>query len=173
MLDVGLFRDQRVELIEGVIIQMAAQKNLHVASVTLCADALRAAFGAGYWVRVQSSLDLSPYSVPDPDLAVIQGSPKGATSANPTSALLVIEVSDTTLRYDCHDKASLYARSGILDYWVVNVIDRWLEIRRRSVPDASQRFGAAYADVTRLGPQDFAAPLAMPQARILIEDLLP
>lgn len=173
MLDWGVFHDQRVELIEGTIMQMAEQTNLHGASITLSADALRAAFGSGFWIRVQASLDLSPYSVPDPDLAVVRGSPKGCAAVNPTSAQLLVEVSETTLRYDRHDKASLYARSGIADYWIVNLVDRCLEIRRNPGPDASQRFGFGYADVTTLLPAKFASPLAQPSARIRVEDLLP
>jgi Uma2 family endonuclease len=173
LLDAGLFQEQRVELIDGVIVQMAAQKNLHAAGVTLTADAIRAAFGAGYWVRVQSSLDISPHSVPDPDIAVVKGSPKHCAASNPTSALLVVEVSDSTLRYDSNEKASLYACSGIADYWIVNLVDRWLEIRRDPIPDPSQHFGFAYLNVTCLQPHEFASPLASPGMRLLVDDLLP
>lgn len=173
LLDLGWFRDQRVELIDGEIIEMAAQKNLHAAAISLTEDALKAAFGAGYWVRVQSSLDLSPHSVPDPDLAVVTGSPRGASPDNPTSALLIVEVSDTTLKYDRGRKATLYAASGILDYWIVNLVDRQLEVRRRPIPDAKRRFGHRYGDRTLLKPGDTVTPLAAPQARIAVADLLP
>src|SRR5438270_803743 len=73
LLDLGFFNGQRVELIEGEIFVMASQKNFHAMGITLTEDALRAAFGPGYWVRVQMSLDLTPHSVPDPDLAVVAG----------------------------------------------------------------------------------------------------
>jgi hypothetical protein len=107
MLDLGWFQDRRVELLGGEMVEMPAQNNLHGAAVTLTADALRAAFGAGHWVRVQMSLDLSPHSVPDPDVAVIPGSPRGVTptSPNPTTALLGVEVSDTTLSTDATTRA--------------------------------------------------------------------
>lgn len=173
LVDLGMFQNQRVELIDGEVLQIAAQKNLHAAGITLAAKALEAAFGDGYWIRVQASLDLSPYSVPDPDLAVIKGSPKNPPKSNPTSALLILEVSETTLHYDRGDKSSLYAASGIADYWVVSVLDRWLEIRRNPQPDPVERFGFTYANVTRLAPVDFATPLAAPNARIRVEDLLP
>jgi Uma2 family endonuclease len=102
MLDLGWFQDQRVELIDGEVLDMPSQKNYHGAAVTLTMDALRLAFGSGFWVRNQLSLDLSPYSVPDPDLAVVPGSPQGVSAAapNPTTALLVVEVSDSSLPYD-------------------------------------------------------------------------
>jgi Uma2 family endonuclease len=109
MIDLGWFQDRRVELIDGEVIEMPAQKDYHGAAITLTMDALRLTFGSGYWVRNQMSLDLSPRSVPDPDLAVVPGSPRGVTAAttSPTTALLVVEVSDTTLAYDRYHKSSL------------------------------------------------------------------
>src|SRR5262249_38816140 len=134
LLDLNFFLGQRVELIEGEILVMAAQKNLHAVSIALTEDALRVAFGPGYWVRVHGSLDLTPYSTPDQDLAVIAGSIRDNTSVdNPTTALLIVEVSLTTLRHDRGRKASLYARAGIADYWIVNLVDRQLEIYRDPV----------------------------------------
>src|SRR6266852_143252 len=99
--ELGFFQDQRVQLIEGVIVQMPAQKNFHALSIKLSDEALSAAFGPGFWVRVQMSLDLTPLSVPDPDIAVVQGNPRDfKTNDNPTTALLIVEVSETTLRFD-------------------------------------------------------------------------
>jgi Uma2 family endonuclease len=170
----GFFRGQRVELIEGVIVQMPAQKNFHPLTITLAQDALRAAFGPGYWVRVQASLDLRPYSVPDPDLAVVKGNPRDyQTPKNPRTALLLVEVSDTTLRYDRVVKFSLYALVGIADYWIINLVDRQLEVYRNPVPDKSQKYGWGYADEMILTAADFATPLAAPQARVAVADLLP
>src|SRR5262245_12061463 len=102
LLDLGFFYDQRVELIGGEIIVMPSQKNFHALGIGLTEDALVAAFGSGFWVRVQASLDLSPSSVPDPDLAVVPGSKRSrkGDKDNPTTALLIVEVSDTTLRLD-------------------------------------------------------------------------
>lgn len=171
--DQGWFREQRVELIDGDILVMAAQKNLHAAAIALANDALSVAFGPGFWVRNQNTLDLAPQSAPDPDLAVVPGSPRGASPDNPTSALLVVEVSDSTLKFDRGRKANLYAATGILDYWIINLVDGQLEVRRHPVADAKQRFGYRYDDVTLLKPGDFATPLAAPQARIAVADLLP
>jgi Uma2 family endonuclease len=97
--ELGFFREQHAELVEGEIVEMPAQKNLHALSIKLTHDALELVFGAGFWIRVQMTLDLTPYSVVDPDLAVILGNPRDFnTDDNPTTALLVVEVSDTTLR---------------------------------------------------------------------------
>jgi Uma2 family endonuclease len=175
MLDLGWFQDQRVELIDGEVIDMPSQKNYHGAAITLTMDALRLAFGAGFWVRNQLSLDLSPRSVPDPDLAVVSGAPQGVTAAtsNPTTALLVVEVSDSTLASDRNHKGSLYAAAGIADYWIVNLVQRQLEVYRDAVADSTQPFGYRYNSRTILDPVDTVSPLAAPQARIVVADLLP
>jgi Uma2 family endonuclease len=175
MLDFGWFQDRRVELLGGEIIEMASQKNYHGAALTLTADALRCLFGVGYWVRVQLSLDLSPWSVPDPDVAVVTGSPRGirSTAANPTTALLVAEVSDSSLQHDRNVKGSLYAAAGIGDYWIVNLVNRQLEVYRDPVADTSALYGASYSTRLILDPGDFVTPLAAPNARIPVADLLP
>ena len=175
MLDLGWFQDQRVELIDGEILDMPSQKNYHGAAITQSMDALRLAFGIGFWVRNQLSLDLSPHSVPDPDLAVVPGSPQGVTAAtpNPTTALLVVEVSDSSLPYDRSYKASLYSAAGITDYWIVNLVQRQLEVYRDPVADSTQLFGFRYNSRTILDPPDTITPLAAPHASITVADLLP
>jgi Uma2 family endonuclease len=174
LLDLGFFRRQRVELIEGEILVMPPQKNFHAIAIALTDNSLRGTFGPGYWVRVQASLDLSPYSVPDPNLAVVTGSPRDNLSEdNPTTALLLVEVSDTTLSYDRHRKASVYARKGIEDYWIVNLVHRQLEVYRDPIADSTYRYGYRYSSRTDLAPADYVSPLVLPQAKISVADLLP
>jgi Uma2 family endonuclease len=171
--DLGFFLERRVELIEGVILERSPHSNYHSMALALTTDALRAAFGPGFWVRPLGSLDLTPISVPDPDLAVVPGSCFQPSLNNPTTALLIVEVSETTLAFDRHEKASLYARVGIADYWIVNLLDRHLEVRRNPVPDATARFGYRYGDETILLVGDFVSPLAAPNAQVAVADLLP
>jgi hypothetical protein len=154
--DLGFFNEQRVELIGGVVILRPQQSNRYAVSVTLTAEALQGAFGPGYWVRTLASLDLSRWSVPDPELAVVEGAPRSHANdtGNPRTALLVVEVGETTLRFDRGRKGSLYARSGIADYWILNLVDRQLEVYRDPVADASRPFGSRYASRTDLGPND-------------------
>jgi Uma2 family endonuclease len=175
MLDLGWFQEQRVELIDGEVLEMPAQKDYHGAAITLTMDALRLVFGRGFWVRNQMSLDLSPRSVPDPDLAVVPGSPRGVTAATatPTSALLIVEVAETTLAYDRIHKGSLYAVSNITDYWIVSLVQRQLEVYRDPVADSTQLFGFRYNSRTILDPPDTVSPLTAPQASITVADLLP
>lgn len=168
------FQGRRVQLVDGEIIEMPAMNNPHAIGIGLANDALRLAFGQPYWVRVQMSLDLSPWSVVDPDLAVVAGNVRSHVgSSNPTSALLIVEVSDTTLAYDRNIKANLYAASGIADYWILNVRDSQLEVYRDAQPEASARFGHRYAARTILDNGDVVSPLAAPAASIAVADLLP
>jgi Uma2 family endonuclease len=171
--ELGFFDDQRVELIDGVIEVMSPRFDLHAAGVTLAYDALRAVFGAGYWVRCQATLNLSAHSQPDPDISVVVGSPRGVGHGVQSTAVLVVEVSDTTLRRDRGLKAGLYAAAGIADYWIVNLVQRQLEIRRNPQPDSTQPFGYGYADLTTVLPGSTASPLAAPHAAVAVDDLLP
>jgi Uma2 family endonuclease len=168
------FLERRVELIGGEIIEVSATTNVHASAVALTAGRLRAAFGADYWVRQRGSLDLLEHSVADLDVAVVRGAVRAHVGANnPRTALLVVEVSDTTLGYDRNAKASLYAAAGIADYWIVNLVQRQLEVYRDPIADAAQPFGFRYAQRTILDPGDHIAPLAAPQASVAVADLLP
>ncbi len=174
LFDLGLFGERRVELIGGEVLEMPAQHNAHAAAITLTDRALGVAFGPAHWVRVQATLDLSPHGAPDPDLAVVPGGPRDyVTRGAPATALLVVEVSETTLAYDRNRKASLYAAAGISDYWIVNLVQRQVELYRDPVADAAQPFGFRYAQRTILDPGDHVTPLAAPQASVAVDDLLP
>jgi Uma2 family endonuclease len=173
MIDLGWFADKRVELIRGEVIEMPSQYDLHLAAIIKGLDALRLAFGSGYTVRPQGSLDLSPHGIPDPDLAVTVGSLAGVARTIAKSALLVVEVSDSSLAYDRNHKAPLYAAGGIADYWIVNLVQCQLEVYRDPVADSTQLFGFRYNSRMILDPADVVSPLAAPQASITVADLLP
>jgi Uma2 family endonuclease len=170
--ELGLFEGQRVQLIGGEIIQMSPIGHPHSVAVSKVEDALKAVFGKGYWVRVQQPLHLPDDSEPEPDVAVAKGD-RDAFTGHPTSAVLVVEVSDTTLGLDRKRKAGLYARAGVADYWVVNLIDRQVEVHRSPKKDKSQPFGYAYADVRVAKPGETLSPLAAAKAKITVKDVLP
>jgi Uma2 family endonuclease len=171
--DSGVFEGLHVELIEGTILGMMTLGSHHVTGVTLAFEALREVFGKGYLVRSQAPLNIGQHTDPEPDVFVVRGSVRDYTEAHPTTALLVVEVSDSTLRYDQTKKAGLYARAGIDDYWIVNLIDNQLEVRRQPVPMQNQAFGHGYANVQVLTKDDAVTPLAAPHATITVSDLLP
>jgi Uma2 family endonuclease len=132
---------------------------------------LRQAFGAGWRVRVQLPLGLGPDSEPEPDVAVVRGDARDFLADHPTTAALVVEVADASLELDRRLKARIYARAGISDYWIVNLIDRVVEVRRD--PVTAGRRGSRYRDVTAMAAGERIVPLAAPFASILIGDLLP
>jgi Uma2 family endonuclease len=171
--ETGIFHpEERVELIDGELVLMTPQKSVHATAVRLVEDALRIAFGSGYDVRAQLPLALDPDSEPEPDVAVVAGAPRDYRDAHPATALLVVEVADTTLTFDRERKGSLYARAGIAEYWIVNLADRLLEVYRDPAPAPSAQYGWSYRVTQRLSPSDSVNPLATSQARIAVSDLL-
>jgi Uma2 family endonuclease len=174
MVDAGVFPPgERVELIDGEVLKMTPQGSVHATAVRLTEDLLRAAFGPGHDVRVQMPLALDPSSEPEPDVAVVLGSPRDDRDAPPTSALLVVEVADTTLPYDREQKGSLYARAGVVEYWIVNLLNRVVEVYREPTSTPQARHGWTYRSVLQFAQGDHISPLAAPQARVAVGDLLP
>ena len=170
--DLGWFDNERVELIDGEVIRMAAQKDGHAVSLTLTEEAVRQAFGTGCTYRVQMPMDFGSKSEPEPDLAVIRGLPR-SVRRHPSMALLLVEISDTTLLYDRTRKSRLYASRGIRDYWIVDLVHRKLEVRRRPTADEKEPFGFTYLETKVFLPGESVAPLGARRAKIKVADLLP
>jgi Uma2 family endonuclease len=170
--ELGFFRGQRVELIDGEIMVLSPQNWPHASTTDRIFRILDQLLGQGNWVRMQLPLDRGQPMEPEPDVSVVPGPVTGYT-AHPTTALLIVEVSDTTLAYDRGRKASLYAAGGIPDYWIANLQDGQLEVHRDPVADPTQDFGFRYAAVTVLQRGAIVSPLAAPQLQIPVADLLP
>jgi Uma2 family endonuclease len=130
-------------------------------------------FGSAYHVRPQMPLSVGPHSEPEPDVTVVAGAVRDYTHRHPTEAELVIEISESTLRFDRTTKASLYASASVPDYWIVNLVERVLEVHRQPVPDRDEMFGWRYASVGRFSPGESVSPVRAPDASIPIADLLP
>jgi Uma2 family endonuclease len=143
MAALGLFWGKRVELIEGEVIEMSPLSPRHVASTDRLYRLLREVVPDGYWVRLQAPLSLGE-SEPEPDVSIVLGSPDDHEEAHPTTAALVVEVSDTLLPYDRTFKQSLYAKAGIPEYWIVNLKDSQVEVYREPAAVANAPFGYAY-----------------------------
>lgn len=170
--EMGFFDGKRVELIDGEIIEMQPIGVRHLKAVVLVADALRRVFDLGFFISVQNPMNVGDGSDPQPDVAVFVGDVRELTDA-PTQPVLVVEVADSSLDYDRVTKGSLYARAGISDYWIVNLVESVVEVRRRPVPMPGQPFGFGYADISIRRVGDTIAPLAAPNAIIAVADLLP
>jgi Uma2 family endonuclease len=168
----GLFQHQRVQLIDGEIVLLSPQRWPHAATIGLVAERLAEVFGEGFWVREQLPLGISNEDEPEPDVSVVRGRIRDY-SDHPTTAVLVVEVSWTALAYDRDQKAALYARAKIQDYWIVNLVDHQVEIHREPVDDSSTALGARYAQKTVASPEESLTPLAAPRASIAVSDLRP
>ncbi len=167
MIDAGVFGpEDRLELLDGEIIDMAPQKSRHATAIRLLEEALRTAFGKGFDVRVQLPLNLDDRSEPEPDLAVVAGSPRDYRDAHPETALLIVEVAETSLAYDRIRKLAAYARAGIPEYWILDLAGEALEVCRHPERDV-------YAERRILKAGERIAPMAAPGCEVAVADLLP
>lgn len=174
LIDSGFFAedrpDNRVELIEGRMIVAEPQYTPHAVACDLAGEALRAAFGAGWRVRMGLSMGMDPDSEPEPDVVVIRGAARDWLADHPSTAALVVEVADSRLQFDRTVKGRLYARAGIADYWIVNLRERVVEVYREPIRGARR---ARYAATHVAHPGETLMPLAAPNARIAVDELLP
>ena len=174
LIDLEFFQpDERLELIDGLLVVREPQDSPHATGVRLVLTALRAVFRAGWIVDSQLPVALDDHSEPEPDAAVVAGVPRDYRDAHPTRPVLIVEVAESRLAFDRRQKASLYARAGIADYWVVNLVDRVLEVYREPVAAPAAPYGFRYRSMTRLGLTATVTPLAAPSATIPVADLLP
>ena len=166
MAEAGFFHpDARVELIEGIVYDMAPQGSIHTTVVHALLEALRQAFPGSY-IRVQAPLALGEHSAPEPDVAVVPGNIWDYQSEHPSTAYLVAEVSRLSLLHDRKNKLPAYARHGIPECWILNLQNKVLEVYR----DPS---GEGYRTRLILKAGDTISPLARPEAVIPVADLLP
>jgi Uma2 family endonuclease len=163
MVELGLFDDERVELLQGVLVKMSPQRAPHASTVQKLTQLLITRLQGRFTLRIQAPLALSDDSEPEPDVAVV---PLGDYEAeHPSTALLVIEVSETTLRTD-RRKAALYASAGIGEYWIVNLGARSVEVY--TSPDDDR-----YAESRTLRGGDVLRPAALGDVTIAVAEILP
>lgn len=171
LIDCGFFaEDERFELLEGWIVPKMTRNPPHEVGLDLATDALKAAIPAGWRVRVQSSITAAR-SEPEPDLCVVRGSARDYLNRHPVAAdiALVVEVADSSVSRDRGLKGRLYARMRIPRYWIVNLVDRCVEVysdpsgpgarpafrRREIVPaDGSLSFAADGVEVGPIAARD-------------------
>lgn len=133
MAEAGILGDEEnVELIEGEILVMSKEGPLHVAIIGALADELRASFGPSYWIRYGNPFVIDDSSEPQPDLLVVPGSPREWQKRHPEpeDSSLVVEVSDSSLNFDLGRKCRVYARAGVLEYWVIDIPNQRVHVFR-------------------------------------------
>lgn len=167
----GLLDQQHFELVEGDLIRKMGKKRPHVNAVTLLMAWLVEVFGVQF-VNPEAPIDVrpedNPTNEPEPDLIVLQRELSNFLSSNPrpSDLRLVVEVADTSLDFDLTTKAGLYARAGIVEYWVLDVTGRRLLVHREP------RDGR-HSSVVAFSEQESAAPLAAPHAEFRVRGAFP
>lgn len=148
-------------------------KSPHATSVTLAEMEMRRIFPSGHVIRVQLPIALGVRNEPLPDVAVVTGDVRDYEEDHPTTVVLIIEVSDTTLRYDTVTKARIYARAEIPEYWVVNLTARVLMVHRRPAQIQTRPLRHEYEEVIEYTETESLSPLVVPDAVVQVADLLP
>jgi Uma2 family endonuclease len=165
--------DEHLELLGGELVVREPQGSRHAVAIELALRALQHALGPAWRVRVQLPVALDLESEPEPDLAVVGGDPRDNALEHPAHPVLVVEIADSSLILDREHKGSLYARAGIADYWIVNLVDRQVEVYRRPAAEPLAPFGWRYAERSMRGAADVVSPLAALSVRISVGELLP
>jgi Uma2 family endonuclease len=173
LVDLGVFDGELLELLGGQLVVAEPHGAYHASAISAVDYAVRAVVPQGWLVRIQLPVSLDDESEPEPDLVVVPGLPTDYRQSHPQRPVLAIEVSDSSLPFDREYKGSLYARAGIQDYWIVNLVDGVLEVYRDPTPDAPALYGWRYRSVTTLARSAVVVPVAFPASQIAVADLLP
>ncbi len=168
MAEMGWFEGKRVELIRGEILTKPRTSPRHVVGAAIIVRAFIHALNDEFAVYAPGILELSADTVPEPDIAVVRAKYDDFIDSYPIKADLVVEVSDSSLRYDRTTKTGIYAAAVIPEYWIINLIKNVVEVRRDPV-----QAEATYGDMRVYVAGEYISPLAKPEARILVDDLLP
>ena len=168
-----LDEDDPIELLDGLLLVKEPQHSPHRTAVLLVAKAVERAFGEGWFVQTQGPIILDDRSEPEPDACVVRGTPRDYVASHPTLPALVVEVAQSGLGLARGREAAAYARARIADYWIVNLVDRVLEVHREPMRPGPARRHWGYAAIETLGADATITPLAAPSAGIRVADLLP
>ena len=170
----GVFQPgERLELLDGLLVVREPQGSRHAGTIRRVLAALRRAFGDAWQIDSQLPIALDADSEPEPDAAVVPRDPADYRDAHPSRAALIVEVAEASYRIDREYKASLYARAGIADYWIIDLVHATVEIHRDPEASPDTLHGWRYRSVVTLRPPATIAPLAAPDNPIPLADLLP
>ena len=166
--EVGIFKESdRVELIDGEIYLMNPIGFGHGGRVKRLNRIFSRLLRDRALVSVQDPIQVRPRAQPQPDVILLRSRDDDYSTSHPTAAdvLLLIEVADSSLEYDRNTKAPLYARAGIAEYWIVNLIGAHVIVLREPVD-------GVYRSVQVLAPEDSVQPLAFPDISIAVSEIL-
>jgi Uma2 family endonuclease len=163
MVEQGLFRDERIELLQGAVVEMSPQGPRHTAAIQRLIDKLLPALDGRAKVRPQFPLAVSEDSLPEPDVAVVATGQYDR--AHPTTAFLVVEVAESSLNKDRLVKAALYAAAGIQEYWIVDLAAGLIEVHTEPV-------SGRYTRQTPARPGDVLRLRAFADVEVQVSDIL-
>jgi len=163
LVELGSFDDERIELLGGWLVQMSPHGTEQADVVRRLAASFTRALGDRAVVSSQLPLALGDDSEPEPDVALVP--PGDYSRAHPSAAWLVVEVSDSSLRTDREVKGPAYAAAGVGEYWIVNLVDRVVEVHR------APREGR-YSDVSRHGREATLRPMAFGDVAVAVGQLI-
>jgi Uma2 family endonuclease len=126
----GLLKDRHVELINGWLVKKMTTKPPHVVAVDAVREGIAAILPGGWWLREAKPVRIPDFDEPEPDVSVVRGKRQDYRSRHPGPGDIefLVEVSDTSLAWDRREKRSAYARAGVSTYWILNLVDRQLEV---------------------------------------------
>lgn len=163
----GIFgEDEHVELLEGVIVELTPPGKPHALALSRLDRILQRQLPDTTTVRVQMPLTLGRHDAPEPDLALVETAEEAAAPKHPRSALLVVEVSDSSLRSDHQRKARVYARAGIPEYWIVDVAEHEIEVLTSPSPR-----GADYRQRRTARPGELLKIARLPDVVVPVEQV--
>jgi Uma2 family endonuclease len=169
MTEAGIFHeDDRVELMEGEVVTMSPIGSRHAACVEKAVALIRRAVaGRKFSVRTQNPIRLNDYSEPQPDISVVRDREDFYAAGHPTpdDIVLLVEVAEASLMYDRHSKLPLYARSGIAEVWLVDLVNRTVEVHSTPAP-------AGYSSVRQFRQGATLVSAALPDLQIAVDDVL-
>lgn len=163
LVEAGVFEDERIELLRGVLVEMSPQGGPHAGSTARIANLLTRALDDAFEIRAHSPLRAGEDSMPEPDVAVVPRTPIGE---HPPFAFLVVEVSESSLRKDRKVKAPIYAETVVPEYWIVDLAGRAVEVY-------TEPRDGRYSSVVRVGDEGVLRPTAFPEIAIPVADILP
>ncbi len=169
MADTGILDDsERVELLEGKIIRMSAKGTAHRSAVGRTYKLLEKRLGNQAWISIQDPVKLNERSEPEPDVAIVQIDSLDYADHHPTPSevYLIIEVADSSLKFDCETKGKAYAQAAITDYWVLDIVKRQLYVFRQPNEEG-------YQSKVILAENGIISPLQFPDLQIGVLEILP
>ena len=160
MVALGMFDDEKVELLRGVLVKMSPQDVSHSSAVEWFTKKLILSVRDDYRVRCQLPFAADDWSEPEPDIGVFPL----AGIEHPTTALLLIEVANTSLRKDREIKTPIYAAAGVPEYWILDVATMTVEVHTRPV-------GGTYTRIEILRDGDMLRPLCVPGVELAVSEI--